>query len=108
MDIYPTTIEIARLIVTADTPLTDATVVEVAQVGYRGVPESSTTWVPATWVGEPGLRRICEVLVTGRQVTTAPANALRLGTRGRRQAFIRLPQTTEQIIRPTLGVFQVH
>lgn len=109
MDIYANTIEHAKLVVQADRVLGDNEVVQVAELHWHAFPDADTPWVAAQWIGTPGSRRVCQVLVVGRDVTSVPTGALRVANRGKRRMWLQLPSATpERIIRQSSGMLTVH
>lgn len=104
MDLYAASVEYARITVTADTPL-DGTVA-VALLAPGDNPTAGTTWHAAEWTGAAATTRTCRLLVAGT-AADAPAGAVRLAD-GEHNAWLRLGDSPEQIIRKAPAFVAVH
>lgn len=95
MDLYATSVEYAKWIITADVDLDGP--VQVAFTAHSKAPGEDATWHPAAWVGDPAPTRTCRLLVAGADAA-APADAISLPA-GLHGTWVRLQDTPEVVIR---------
>lgn len=95
MDLYPTSIEYAKIPVVADVDLDGP--IHWAFLPFQKPPDADTQWHGAEWVGSVGKQRVCRLLVAGHAVA-APGVAVKLAA-GLHDVWIQIPAVPENIVR---------